>query len=87
MVRVWIPSPLRDLFGGATTVEVPGGTVGEVFRELDARAPGFYERVVEDDRVRPELAIAINGEAGNVPLFQAVPEGAEIAIIPAISGG
>lgn len=87
MIRVWIPSPLRDLFGGATTVEVPGATLREVFRELDARAPGFYERVVEDDHVRPELAIAINGDASGFPLFQVVPDGSEIAIIPAISGG
>lgn len=87
MIKVWIPSPLRDLFGGATTIEVPGATLREIFRELEERAPGFYERVVEDDQVRPELAIAIDGEAGSFPLFREVRDGAEIAIIPAISGG
>jgi sulfur-carrier protein len=87
MPIVWVPSLLRPLCGGATSLEVPGATLGDVLRALDLRCPGFYERVVENGAVRPELAVAIGGEAQSYPLHEPVPEGAEVAILPAIGGG
>ena len=87
MANVWIPAPLRSLCGGAGTLEVDGATLGEVLRALEVRCPGFLERVVEDGRLRPELAVAIDGEAQSFALQQEVRADADIAIIPAISGG
>lgn len=87
MPNVIIPTPLRDLCAGAAHLDVPGATIGEVLREMDARCPGFYARVVEDGRVRPELAIAINGEMESAQLHDTIPASAEIAIVPAIAGG
>lgn len=82
-----IPTPLRDLCAGAAHLDVPGATIGEVLREMDLRCPGFYARVVENGRIRPELAVAINGEMESAQLHDAVPSNAEIAIVPAIAGG
>lgn len=87
MARVIIPALLRDLCGGVAQIEVPGTTLSELFRELDGRCPGFAARVIENGRVRPELAIAINGEMETFALHDSVPPGAEVAIIPAIGGG
>ena len=87
MAIVFVPAPLRGLCAGADRLEVPAATLGELFRELDRRCPGFLGRVVEDGRVRPELAIAIDGEAGLYALHQPLGPSAEIAIIPAIGGG
>lgn len=87
MPNVIIPTPLRDLCAGAAHLDVPGTTIGDVLREMDLRCPGFYARVVENGRVRPELAIAINGEMESAQLHDAVAATAEIAIVPAIAGG
>lgn len=87
MIRVVIPATLRDLCAGTSKLEVPGTTVGEMLREIDTRCPGFYDRVVEDGRLRPELAFAINGEVYPLALHNSLPPGAEVAIVPALGGG
>ena len=78
---------LRALCDGATRLEAPGATLEEVLRAADRRFPGFYDRVVEGGRVRPELAVAVDGEASGFSLHEPVTPGAEVAIIPAIGGG
>lgn len=87
MPTVWVPSLLRPLCGGAATLQVEGHTLGDVLRAMDARCPGFFERVVDGAAIRPELAVAINGQAENYPLHEPVDDSAEIAILPAIGGG
>ena len=87
MALVIIPATLRDLCGGGTKLEVPGTNIGEVLREIDLRCPGFYSRVVDGSRLRPELAFALNGEVVPLALHNAVDPGTEIAIVPALGGG
>ena len=82
-----IPALLRPLCAGVARLEVDGATLGEVLRALDARCPGFYDRVVEGGHLRPELAVAIDGEAGSFPLHEPLSPGSELTILPAISGG
>lgn len=87
MALVIIPATLRDLCGGSPQVEVEGATVGAVLRALDAQCPGFYGRVVEEGRLRPELAFAVDGEVVPLGLHDTVTQGTEITIVPAIGGG
>jgi len=87
MALVIVPATLRDLCAGASKVEAPGTTIGEVLREMDRQCPGFYARVVEENRLRPELAFAVNGEVYSLALHDVVEPGTEIAIVPAIGGG
>jgi|SRR5688500_16256482 molybdopterin synthase sulfur carrier subunit len=82
-----IPALLRPLCAGATRLEVDGATLGDVLRALELRCPGLYDRVVENGHLRPELAVAIDGEAGSFPLHEPLPPTAELTILPAISGG
>ncbi len=87
MATVHIPAPLRPLCGGARVLQADGATLEGVLRALDDRFPGFYDRVVEGGAVRPELAIAVDGEVAGLALHERVRPEADIAIIPAISGG
>lgn len=87
MARVIIPATLRSLCGGSPQVDVEGATIGAVLHALDARFPGFYGRVVEDGRLRPELAFALDGEVVALGLHDAVAPETEIAIVPALGGG
>lgn len=82
-----IPALLRPFCAGASRLEVDGETLGAVLRALDVRCPGFYERVVENGYLRPELAVAIDGEAGSFPLHEPIGPTSELTILPALSGG
>jgi molybdopterin converting factor small subunit len=84
---VWIPALIRPLCGGAARLEVDGATLGEILRAVDLRCPGLYDRIVEGGRIRPELAIALDGEVASLALHDVVGTNAEIAIVPAIGGG
>ena len=52
-----IPSPYRALAGGATTVVVAGASVRQITRNLDAAYPGFWERLVDEERDRIRAGI------------------------------
>jgi len=86
-VRVYVPSLLRPLCGGEAVVEGPAGPFGALLRAIDQRCPGFYARMVDEGRLRPDLAVAVNGEIIQVGLHEVIPDGSEIAVVPAIGGG
>ncbi|GIW13173.1 MAG: hypothetical protein KatS3mg062_0612 [Tepidiforma sp.] len=87
MARIIIPATLRTLCGGSQQLEVDASTVDELLRAVDARCPGFYARVVDEGRLRPELAFAVDGEILPLALHDAIAPAAELTIVPALGGG
>lgn len=87
MPVIWIPSLLRDLTGGQDRVCLPGKTVGEMIDALDQQYPGIKERLVVQGKLRPSLALTIDGEVSHQHLRAIVGENSEIHFLPAISGG
>lgn len=87
MVKVVIPALLESLCSGQRKLEVAAATLGETLRKLDEHCPGIYDRIVEDGRVRPQLAIAVNGEVYQMPLHERLKPDTELTIVPAIGGG
>lgn len=87
MVRIIVPASLRSLCGGSSELELPASTVDELLQAVDARCPGFYRRVVEGGRLRPELAFALDGEIVPLALHDTIAAAAEITIVPALGGG
>ena len=88
MALVFIPTSMRNLTGGLDRVTVEGSTLRQVVNNLDAVYPGMRERLCNGQQIKPEIAVAIDGEAleGGV-LFEEVREGSEIHFLPSISGG
>ena len=78
---------LREAAGGSTEIEASGGTVRAVLDDLDRRHPGLKARLCEGDRLRSNLAVAINGELEPLGVLARVDADAEIHFVPAISGG
>ena len=78
MVRVRLFAALREL-AGASEVQVPGRTVGEV---VDAIAGADGERFAGIVAVS---SFVVNGERAN--RTTAVADGDEVAILPPVSGG
>jgi molybdopterin synthase sulfur carrier subunit len=87
MATVHIPAPMRSLTGGETDVVVPGATLGEIVEALEAHYPGLRSRLVEGDRIRPGLAVFVEGVNAPSRLSTRVSENAEIYFAPALSGG
>jgi molybdopterin converting factor small subunit len=86
-MKVVVPSQLRSYTSGDSEVDASGRTVGEVLADLDRQFPGFRFRVIdEQDRVRRHIILFVAGERTE-DLALAIPEGAELHIVGALSGG
>ena len=89
-LKIIIPTPLRRITDNAETVEIETGTVAEILAKLDTRYPGFRARVCEESgQLRRFINIYVDGEDIRFldNLSTPVPDGAELAIVPAIAGG
>ena len=88
-IEVRIPTILRTYTGGAKSVEGTGGTLEELFADLDARHGGLRERLVDDAGLRRFVNVYLNDEDIRYldNLATPVKDGDELAIIPAVAGG
>ena len=91
-VRFLLPSTLRPFAGGSARLEFAERprTVGEALALLGARHPGVRDRVLtEGGEVRPHVNLFVGAESCRWTGGLATPlaDGAEITILPAISGG
>lgn len=87
MAVVFIPALLRDLAGGRTEMEAAGATVREVIASLDRACPGIAERLLDGERLRANLAVAIDGEIAVDALREPVGPASEVHFVAAIKGG
>jgi molybdopterin converting factor small subunit len=87
-----IPGPLRELARNRGEVRVDGtaGSVSDALSLLWANCPGIRDRMVTElGEVRPHVNIFVDGESIRYcgGLDAPVRDGAEILILPALSGG
>jgi len=86
-VVVHLPRSLVSLFPGAPRrLEAHGTTVAELVADIDRQVPGLAHRVIDAGPViRTHLNVFVDGERAR--LETPVTPGAEVHIIPAVSGG
>jgi sulfur-carrier protein len=89
-VTIRVPGPLRRLTQGNTEVQVEGGTVSEALNDLEARFPGFRERLYDGNgQLRQFINIYLNdsdirfGQGLDTP----VRDNDDLSIVPAVAGG
>ena len=87
MATVFIPSLMRELAGGQDTIDVPGATVRQVIDNLEKACPGIKVRLVENNRVKGNISVAVDGEVTPLGLLEKVGETSEVHFLPAIGGG
>ena len=87
MATVFIPSLMQTLTDGEKQVRVEGFTVRQIINNLDGMYPGVKERLVEDDRVKPNISVAVDGEVTPLGMLEKVREDSEVHFLPAIGGG
>lgn len=87
MPLVWIPTQFQRFTGGQSQVKVEGTTVRQVIASLEMAYPGISERLCEEGRVRPEIAVAVDSEIITEGLRARVGPESEVTFLPAIAGG
>ncbi len=87
MTTVRIPQPIQIYTQDMDVVQVGGKNVRELINELEERYPGLKAALVEDDKLRPDVAIVLDGKISQLGLLQPLSAEHEVVFIPAISGG
>jgi molybdopterin converting factor small subunit len=87
-----IPGPLRELAEGRSEVRVdaPAASVSEALSLLGDEYPKVHDRIITElGEVRPHINIFIDGDSfrDTGGLGAPIRNGAEIIILPAVSGG
>ena len=87
MALVHLPRSLVALFPGTPRrLEASGGTVADVIADLDAQVPGIRNRIVDaGPMIRTHINVFVAGQRAT--LATPVPSGADVHVIPAVSGG
>lgn len=92
-VRVRLPAPLRPVAGGLGVVEVDAGGAADVaalFDRLAESHPALERRLRDEQgRLRPHVNVFVGPDniRDLAHLGTAVPDGAEVTVLPAVSGG
>jgi molybdopterin converting factor small subunit len=87
MATVWIPSLMRGLTGGLSEVQASGPTVRDVIDDLESRYPGIRARLINDGRLKPNIALVVDGMSSKQGLRHPLTEASEVHFVPAMSGG
>ena len=90
MATVRIPTTMRPLSGGASTLQIEGATLGDVLRNLEATHPVFGERLFDETgALRKFVNVFVSDD--DVRYLQGldtpVPATETVSIIPAVAGG
>ena len=87
MATIFIPSMLQSLTGGKKQIDCDARNIRQVIDRLDELYPGIKDRLTEDGEIRPNLAIAIDGDVAIMGMLEKVGENSEVHFVPAIGGG
>lgn len=89
-IEVRIPTILRSYTGGAKSVEGAGGSLSELFSDLDAKHPGLRARLVTDTgSLHRFVNVYVNDEDVRFTgsLDTKLSDGDSVTILPAVAGG
>ena len=89
-VTVRIPTTLRPLSGGASTIDVESGSLADVITALESAHPGLRDRLLDDDgSLRKFVNVFVDDDDVRYleGLDTKVPDGQTVSIIPAVAGG
>lgn len=89
-VTVRIPTTLRPLSGGASTVQVDAATVAEVIARLNDVHPGFADRLLDaEGKLHRFVNVFVSDDDVRYldGLSTKVADGSTVSIIPAVAGG
>jgi molybdopterin synthase sulfur carrier subunit len=90
LANVRIPTPLQNLTGGLSEVQVDGNNLLGLIDSLDSSYPGVKERILDESgNIRRFINIYVDEE--DVRFLDGLETGiegnTEVSIVPAVAGG
>jgi sulfur-carrier protein len=80
VAKVYLPALLRPLAGGGAILHLADDN-------LDKQCPGIKERLVENNRLKPNISVAVDNEILPLGLIEPVQPDSEVHFVQAIGGG
>lgn len=89
MATVFLGPAMRDLVGGAASLEAHGSSVRELVADLGRRHPELFAHICDGDQFRPGLTVAVDNVifSTRVAMYQDVRPDSEVHFVAAIPGG
>ena len=87
MATVHIPAHWRHHTGGSPTIEVRGGTLGQVIDAIAREYEQLGREMLKDGSLRSEIAVGINETITENGVLEPIEDTDEIFLLPAIAGG
>jgi molybdopterin synthase sulfur carrier subunit len=87
MPLVHIPRAFQPLTGGQPSVTADGRNVRQLVHALDARHPGLQAALMDGDRLRADVRVALDGEIAALGALAPLEGVAEVLFLPAMNGG
>ncbi len=90
MAKILIPTPLRQYAGKLDSVQISGGTVGEVLQSLTSQHADLKRHLYNDEgKLRSFVNVYVNDEDIRYLSKEATPlkDGDTVSIVPSIAGG
>ena len=78
---------MQALTGGKDRVTVAGSTVRQIVNNLEEEFPGIKERLVDGNRIKSNISVAVDGVVSPMGMLEEVQEDSEVHFLPAIAGG
>ena len=78
---------MQNMTDGQQTVEVEGSNVRQIVNNLDELYPGIKERLVANNKIKPNISVAVDGIVSSMGMLEKVQEASEVFFLPAIGGG
>ena len=78
---------MQEYTGGEETVQMAGRSVRRLILALDETYPGLKAALMDGDKFKPGIAVAVNGQVSHLGPLQPLEEDNEVFFVPAIGGG
>jgi len=78
---------MRSFTDGLETVECEGKTVRRLILALEERYPGMKDALMQGDKLRPDVVVAVAGQVSRLGVLQPLKETDEVLFMPHVSGG
>jgi sulfur-carrier protein len=87
VTTVRIPRSMQVYAHDMEVVRAGGKNVRALINNLEKNFPGLKNALMKEEKLKPGLAIMVDGEISRLGVLQPLSEDNEVVFIPAISGG